>query len=111
MNEKEGFSAYINVFNEKGLNIGLLYLDETDQPMVRRGESYAFISRIQNEQGQITEERYFGADGSPVLHSTGASGYRWTYDEDGNVASTVSLDAYGRPVESPEEEWETDTAE
>ena len=65
--------------------------------MIRLNHEYASYSRVPNEKGQVTEERYYGPDGAPVVLSSGASGYRWTYDEEGSISSTVSLNAEGQP--------------
>ena len=97
VNQKDGFSARIDTLNENEQIIHSLFLDENDQPMIRLNSEYASYDRIPNEKGQVTEERYYGIDGEPIILSSGASGYRWTYDEDGNILSVIALNTEGQP--------------
>ena len=111
INEQEGFSAELQTLNDKGQVVIVWYLDENDQPMICLNEEYAAFTKKYNSNGQITEERYYGLDGEPVILSSGASGYRWSYDEDGQIVSAVSLNADGQPFKDLGEQDGIDTRE
>ena len=58
----------------------------------------ATIARRENEDGQVTEERFRDENGSPTVNELGAGGIRYAYDHEGRIETVTYLDTEGNPA-------------
>ena len=56
----------------------------------------ATLARKENEDGQITEERYLDGDGKATVNDLGVGGVRYGYDHEGRIETVTYLDTEGK---------------
>ena len=56
------------------------------------------VARKENEDGQITEERFFDEGGKATVNDLGVGGIRYSYDHDGRIEAVAYLDTEGNPT-------------
>ena len=73
--------------------------DADGQP-AEDSEGVATTQMVYDEHGNLTEQRFFGADAKPrASRSEGASVVRWSYGRDGRMVRRRAFDARGRLVD------------
>ena len=59
-------------------------------------EGVATIARKENEDGQITEERFLDENGKAAVNDLGVGGIRYEYDHEGRIETVTYLDTDGK---------------
>lgn len=59
------------------------------------------VTHTLSARGQVTQERFFGADGAPLAGALGNFGRQLDYDERGRIVREVLLGSDGKPRETP----------
>lgn len=87
-------------WEEREYNGGLVYISRYDMSgkKVTVAGAAATIVRKENEDGQITEERFLDTNGKATVNDLGIGGIRYEYDHDGRIESVAYLNTEGGPA-------------
>ena len=87
-------SAVHRVFNDLNQCVYVEYLDQYMHP-IELTSGYASACRMFNEEGQLEEIRYFDRFGIPTTDNLKRYGIHYVYNDDGQKAEYISIDADG----------------
>lgn len=93
----QGYAALKRIYGE-GANRKKVIRQEyrgLDGGLVLNSSGYAYWTREYDEDGRVSEERYFLPDGGPAVLPLGYSGYQRDYDGEGRTTETRYLDPAG----------------
>jgi hypothetical protein len=77
------------------------FFDVNGRPVDERGREIAKIVYKYNDQNRISEETFFGDDGTPQINpEVGAAMIRQEYDAKGHLVRQLFLDGQGHPAQS-----------
>lgn len=95
---ESGFAIETIEWDDWGNDKRQTYLDEARNPVLRMTGFSSFLADY-NEEGFLSEQRYFGVDGEPVSLTTGdAHAARFFFDGDGNLIRRTQWDEDGKPA-------------
>ena len=96
VNEEKGFALVYHDYDEDGNEIATRYYDEKRLPIEVGGA--AQILRIFDENGNVTAEKRYNADGELIINAAGWAWIEKTYDDQGHAATETYINADGDPM-------------
>lgn len=101
-------SKYVMItLDENGYESQIAFANEKGQLL--RNDDDAFIQlRKYSKEGFLLEGMSADAAGIPMIDNWGNSGWRSTFDADGNQLTNTTIDQYGQPMEMPHKRSDND---
>ena len=102
--EKKICAKFEYAYDDRGNRISIIYKDTSDNKMIRSDYGYAQVCSEFDEQGNITEERYYDVDENLIDRTGGYSSVDWFYDN-GYCTETRYYDADKKLIQRSDEKY------
>jgi hypothetical protein len=94
----KGYAVYLQEYDFAGRVISSSTLDEREQPVLRKPETYFRDVIRRDPRGNESQRQYFGLDNKPILLPEGYAEWTAQYDDRGRMRAKQYFDQQGKPL-------------